>query len=73
MHGWRHCQITTKRNVALYKEMAERKTIEAKILKAMDSLEALIQHNESDIKTWSDNEYDLNLHMQMTKFLFLHF
>lgn len=47
--------------IALYKEMAERKTIEAKIFKAMDSLEALIQHNESDIKTWSDNEYDLNL------------
>ncbi|MBE6072725.1 MAG: HD domain-containing protein [Clostridium butyricum] len=50
-----------KEMVALYKEMAERKTIEAKIFKAMDSLEALIQHNESDIKTWSDNEYDLNL------------
>ena len=46
---------------ALYEEMAERKTLEAKIFKAMDSLEALIQHNESDIKTWSENEYDLNL------------
>ena len=50
-----------KEMIELYKEMAERKTIEAKIFKAMDSLEALIQHNESDIKTWSDNEYDLNL------------
>jgi putative hydrolase of HD superfamily len=46
---------------ALYREMAERKTLEAKIYKAMDSLEAVIQHNESDLKTWSDNEYELNL------------
>ena len=45
---------------ALYDEMAERKTLEAKIYKAMDSLEAVIQHNESDIKTWEDHEYDLN-------------
>ena len=47
--------------LALYQEMAERKTLEAKIYKAMDSLEALIQHNESDLKTWSENEYTLNL------------
>ena len=52
--------------------MAERKTIEAKIFKAMDSLEVLIQHNESDIKTWSDNEYDLNL-TYADKVSFLHF
>lgn len=45
----------------LYREMAELKTAEAKIYKAMDSLEAVIQHNESDIATWSENEYDLNL------------
>ena len=45
---------------ALYHEMEERKTLEAKIYKAMDSLEAVIQHNESDIKTWEDHEYDLN-------------
>ncbi len=46
---------------ALYKEMAERKTLEAKIYKAMDSLEALIQHNESDISTWLPLEYDLQM------------
>lgn len=46
---------------ALYEEMAERKTLEAKIYKAMDSLEAVIQHNESDLETWEDHEYDLNL------------
>ena len=45
----------------LYKEMKERKTLEAKIFKAIDSLEALIQHNFSDISTWSENEFDLNL------------
>ncbi len=44
----------------LYQEMAERQTIEAKIYKAIDSLEAVIQHNESDIKTWTPNEYELN-------------
>ena len=46
---------------ALYAEMAERKTLEARIYKAMDSLEAVIQHNESDLGTWSENEYSLNL------------
>ena len=46
---------------ALYSEMAERKTLEAKIYKAMDSLEALIQHNESDISTWLPLEYDLQM------------
>ena len=46
---------------ALYKEMEERKSIESKIYKAIDSLEALIQHNFSDISTWSENEFALNL------------
>ncbi|MBO4562543.1 MAG: HD domain-containing protein [Clostridia bacterium] len=45
---------------ALYNEMKERKTLEARIYKAMDSLEAVIQHNESDIATWEPHEYDLN-------------
>jgi putative hydrolase of HD superfamily len=44
-----------------YKEMAERNTIEARIYKAIDSLEALIQHNLSDIATWIPKEYELNL------------
>ena len=44
----------------LYQEMAERKTLEAKIYKAIDSLEAVIQHNESDLSTWTPNEYELN-------------
>ncbi|MBR4456888.1 MAG: HD domain-containing protein [Solobacterium sp.] len=41
--------------------MRERTTLEAKIFKAMDSLEALISHNESDLNTWSENEFSLNL------------
>ena len=45
----------------LYQEMAERKTLEAKIYKAMDGLEAVIQHNISDLSTWIPREYDLNM------------
>ncbi len=46
---------------ALYREMEEQKTIEAKLFKALDKLEALIQHNESPLDTWSENERELNL------------
>ena len=45
---------------ALYREMDAQETKEAKIYKALDKLEALIQHNESPISTWSENEYELN-------------
>lgn len=44
----------------LYAEMDAQKTTESKIYKALDKLEALIQHNESPISTWSENEYELN-------------
>lgn len=44
----------------LYEEMAERKTPEARIYKAIDSLEALVQHNISDLSTWIPREYELN-------------
>lgn len=46
---------------ALYEEMAERETPESKIYKAIDSLEALIQHNISDLSTWIQREYELNM------------
>ncbi len=46
---------------ALYAEMNALETMEAKVYKAMDSLEAVFQHNESDISTWEDHEYQLNL------------
>lgn len=45
----------------LYEEMEERKTVEAKIYKAIDNLEALIQHNISDLSTWIPKEFDFNL------------
>ena len=46
---------------ALYREMAARETLEAQIFKAIDGLEAVIQHNESDLATWIPHEYELNL------------
>ena len=45
---------------ALYEEMAKRETIEAKVYKAIDGLEAVIQHNISDLSTWIPKEYELN-------------
>ena len=45
---------------ALYKEMDAQETKEARIYKSLDKLEALIQHNESPLSTWADNEFDLN-------------
>ena len=46
---------------ALYAEMNARETTEAKIYKALDNLEAVIQHNEADLSTWIEREYSLNL------------
>ena len=45
----------------LFREMYEMKTPEAKIYKALDKMEAVIQHNEADISTWLPLEYDLQL------------
>ncbi len=45
---------------ALYGEMDAQETQEAKLYKALDKLEALIQHNESPIETWAEHEYELN-------------
>ena len=53
-------QEESVRMADLYAEMEAQQTPEAKIYKALDKLEALIQHNESPIGTWSDNEYELN-------------
>ncbi len=46
---------------ALFVEMRELKTAEAKIYKALDKMEAVIQHNEADISTWLPLEYDLQI------------
>ena len=44
----------------LYKEMDAQETKEAKLYKSLDKLEALIQHNESPLDTWAENEFELN-------------
>ena len=46
---------------ALLAEMNAMQTREARIYKALDNLEAVIQHDESDISTWLPLEYDLQL------------
>lgn len=46
---------------SLLLEMRALKTLEAKIYKALDKMEAVIQHNESDIASWLPLEYDLQL------------
>ena len=45
----------------LYEEMIRLETLEARIYKCCDKLEAVIQHNESDLETWSGLEYTLNV------------
>ena len=47
--------------LALWAEMEALETREAKLYKALDKLEAVIAHNESDIATWLPLEYDLQL------------
>lgn len=42
-------------------EMEQMKTREARTYKALDKLEAVISHNESDLSTWLPLEYDLQL------------
>ena len=46
---------------ALYQEMAALQTPEARIYKALDNMEAVLQHNEAPLSTWEPNEYQLNL------------
>lgn len=46
---------------ALTAEMNAGKTLEARITRALDNLEAVISHNESEIGSWEDHEYALNL------------
>lgn len=46
---------------ALFCEMGEQRTLEAKIYKALDKMEAVLQHNEADISTWLPLEYDLQM------------
>ena len=50
-----------KEMAELYQEMEAQQTLESRIYKALDKLEALIQHNESDIKTRIPLEYNLQM------------
>ena len=52
---------TRKEFQSLYAEMSALQTREARLYKALDKLEALIQHDEADISTWLPLEYDLQL------------
>ena len=45
----------------LFLEMQSLQTPESKLYKALDKLEALIQHNEAGAATWLPLEYDLQL------------
>ena len=45
----------------LFSEMSALKTDEAKLFKALDNLEAVLSHNEADISTWIEREYEENL------------
>lgn len=46
---------------ALFREMDALQTLESRIVKALDKMETLIQHNEADISTWLPLEYEKNL------------
>lgn len=48
-----------QRFIELYEEMEALQTEEAKIYKALDKMEAVIQHNRADIFTWIPLEYEL--------------
>lgn len=47
--------------IPLFREMNELQTPEAQIYKALDKMEAIIQHNEADLSTWLPLEYEANL------------
>ena len=48
-----------KRLRELFEEMEERTTKEARLYKALDKMDAVIQHNKSDLGTWIPIEYEL--------------
>lgn len=45
----------------MFKELEENVTPEAKLVHALDKMEAVIQHNEAPISTWLPLEYELQL------------
>lgn len=63
LHGWIEgfSQPTRQRFRELLAEMEAMDTDEARLYKALDNLEAVIQHNESNIASWLPLEYELQL------------
>lgn len=60
--------------MSLWNEYNEGKTLESKLAKALDKLEALIQHNEANISTWEPKELEYNLiygmkYMEFSEFI----
>lgn len=55
---------------SLYAEMEAQQTLEARLYKVIDGLEAVIQHNESPLDTWIPREYELNLHYAQERVTF---
>ncbi|PKR77603.1 HAD family hydrolase [Halalkalibacillus sediminis] len=48
----------------LWFEFEHKDTYEAKVANALDKLEAQIQHNEADISTWKEIEYEMSFMME---------
>jgi putative hydrolases of HD superfamily len=46
----------------LWEEFETGETYESKFAIALDKLEVLIQHNQADIETWEEVEFDFNYH-----------
>lgn len=47
--------------LALFEEISENKTEEAKIMRALDNMEAVLSHNEAPLSSWIELEYTENL------------
>src|SRR5688572_21940573 len=43
----------------LFHEFENKETYEAKVANALDKLEVQLQHNDADISTWEEIEYDM--------------
>ena len=63
LHAWVETlpEDTRREFEALLAEMEQMESPEARIYKALDKIEAVIQHDEADIATWLPLEYDLQL------------
>lgn len=63
LSGWMQAlpEPFTSEMTALFAEMEQLQSTEARVYKALDRLEALIQHNEADLSSWLPLEYDLQM------------